>query len=84
MKLIHMSISYLLIALGALLLVSPFPGTLLLLFAGFSLLIGSSTVAAGHIRSQRSKSLKLNYAMSWVENRMGKRMSRTLRKTRLN
>ena len=84
MRLLLIIFSYMLIFLGAISLISPIPGAVLLMAVGLSLLICSSTVAASCIRFTRSKYLRLNKMMSWLEKRSGVRMGSILRQTRPN
>ena len=82
MQLLLIIISYILIFLGAISLISPIPGAVLLMAVGLSLLICTSTVAANCIRFTRGKYFRLNKVMSWLENRSGERMGSILRQTR--
>ncbi len=82
MQLLLIILSYVLIFLGAISLISPIPGAVLLMAVGLSLLICTSTVAASCIRFTRDKYFRLNKVMSWLENRFGERMGSILRQTR--
>jgi len=82
MKLLQIIISYILIIVGAISLISPIPGAALLMAVGLSLLICTSTVAASCIRLTRGKYVRLNQTMAWLENRAGERMGPILRRTR--
>ena len=82
MRLILIVISYILIFLGAISLISPIPGSVLLLAVGLSILICTSKKAARCIRYMRTKSNKFNKLMSWIESHTGERMGAILQQTR--
>lgn len=61
---------------------TPFPGGTLLIAAGCALLICTSETAATKIKNIRSHKKWVNGPMTWLENKMGERMSGPMRRTR--
>ena len=61
---------------------TPIPGGTLAMTVGVGLIICASERATGFIRKSREKFLRLNKVMTWMENKMGLRLSGPLRRTR--
>ena len=71
--------------LGVILIVSfflPFPGGLLRVAIGLSLLVCSSLIFALFVQGRRRQFKRFNQAMTWIEDKLGERMTKGLRVTR--
>ena len=71
--------------LGVILIVSffiPLPGGLLRVAIGGSLLVCSSLVFALFVQGRRRRSKWFNQAMTWVEEKLGERLTKNLQVTR--
>jgi len=71
-----------LLLLGLISMVTPIPGGTLAITVGAGLIICSSETAANKIKVWRSKHTRFNRPVTWIENKMGERLSRPLRLTR--
>ena len=67
---------------GLISMVTPIPGGTLLITVGGGMVVCSSERAANYIRRCRAKYVRLNKTMTWLENKMGEKMSAPLRGTR--
>ena len=72
----------LLLFVGLLSMVTPIPGSTLLITVGVGMIICSSITVAVYIQFSRIKFDRINRGMSWLENKMGDRLSAPLRRTR--
>ncbi len=67
---------------GLISMVTPIPGGTLAITLGVGMIICASERAAAFIKKGREKYLRLNQVMTWMENKMGLRLSSPLRRTR--
>ena len=82
MKPFLLILAYVLLALGLVSMFSPLPGATLLIAAGCALLICTSERAANFIRKTRGKYTWINGFMTWIENKLGEKLSGPMRMTR--
>jgi len=61
---------------------TPIPGGTLMITVGVGMIICSSIAAARYIQGRRIKFDRFNRGMSWLENKMGDRLSAPLKRTR--
>lgn len=71
-----------LLVVGLISMVTPIPGGTLAITLGVGMIICASERAAAFIKKGREKYLRLNQVMTWMENKMGLRLSSPLRRTR--
>lgn len=67
---------------GSISMVTPIPGGTLAITVGVGMIICASERAAAFIKKGREKYLRLNQVMTWMEDKMGLRLSSPLRRTR--
>ncbi len=82
MKLILTVIALILLFFGLISMFTPFPGGTLLIAGGCALLICTSERAANMIKTTRTNKRWVNGPMTWMENKMGERLSGPMRRTR--
>lgn len=82
MKFIITVLASLIILIGFVSMFTPMPGGTLLIVAGCTLLICSSERAANKVRSLRETIPIFNKGLTWVEDKMGARISGPMRATR--
>ena len=82
MKILAILAGSLLLLFGLISMVTPIPGGTLAIAAGAGLIICSSDTAAKKIKELRIKHTRLNKMVSWVEDKIGEKLSRPLRLTR--
>ena len=82
MRIVILVTGSILLLLGLVSMVTPIPGGTLLITVGVGMVICSSTTAARYIQVCRIKFDRFNRGMSWLENKMGDRLSAPLRRTR--
>jgi len=82
MKVIILVAGVILILLGVVSMVTPLPGSTLFIAAGSSLVICTSKRAERLIMRTRIRFPRFNSSLSWLENRMGERLSGPLHRTR--
>lgn len=70
------------VILGAVSMVTPIPGGTLLIAIGAGMVICSSHKAAAFVKVCREKFRRFNQLVTWLEDRIGKRLSEPLRRTR--
>lgn len=71
-----------LLLLGLMSMLTPIPGGTLAIATGAGLVICASQTAADMLKNYRIKYSRLNGVITWLENKMGQRLSRPLRLTR--
>ncbi len=71
-----------LILIGVISMVTPIPGSTFFIATGSGLLICTSERAANWIRNARTNNVRLNKSVTWMENKMGDRLSGPMRRTR--
>ncbi|MEP5762302.1 MAG: hypothetical protein ABJ327_23905 [Litoreibacter sp.] len=82
MKFILIGIAIIVLLIGSVSMFTPFPGGTLLIAGGCTLLICTSERAALKIKNTRRNKSWVNAPMTWVENKMGARLSGPMRRTR--
>ena len=82
MKLILTGIAVVLLLVGLVSMFTPMPGGTLLIAGGCALLICTSEKAAHKIQATRSDKKWVNGPMTWIENKLGARLSGPMRRTR--
>ena len=82
MRIVMLVTGSLLLFLGVVSMVSPIPGGTLLITVGGGMIICSSTAAANFVQVCRVKYKRVNKVMTWLEDKMGEKMSAPLRRTR--
>ena len=82
MRILAIILSSMVIVIGCLYWMTPFPGGTAVIALGIAMLICSSDAAANRILEWRREYGRLNWAMSWVENVSPSRLADTLRRTR--
>ena len=82
MKFILSGLAIILLVLGLISMFSPIPGATLFLAAGFAILICSSERAARYIKAARTAKAWINKPMTWLEEKIGERLSGPMRLTR--
>jgi len=73
-----------LLVLGLISMFSPIPGGTLFIAAGCALLICTNERAAHYIQKVRTNKTWVNKIMTWLEDKMGERLSAPMRRTRPN
>lgn len=73
-----------LLVLGMISLVTPLPGSSLFIATGGGLMVRASKTVERFIRNCRIRLPRFNRGITWVEDRMGERISAGLRRTRPN
>ena len=82
MRIVILTTGTVLLVLGLISMVTPIPGGTLLITVGVGMVICSSDTATRYIRNCRTKYARLDKSMSWLENKMGERLSAPLKRTR--
>ncbi len=82
MRITLMILGSILILLGLISMVTPIPGSTFFIATGSGLLICTSERAANWIRNARTKNVRFNNAVTWMENKMGDRLGGPIRRTR--
>lgn len=82
MRILAMITGSFLLLLGMISLVTPLPGSSLFIATGGGLMIRASKTFKRFICNCRVRFPRFNASMTWLENRIGDRMSATLRHTR--
>ena len=82
MRIVILVMGSFLLLLGLISMVSPIPGGTLLITVGGGMIICSSVTAANYMRRCRVKFNRFNNVISWLENKMGEKLSGPLRRTR--
>jgi len=82
MRIVVLVIGTILLVIGLVSMVTPIPGGTLLITVGGGMVICSSNTAAKYIQTCRSKFNRFDRGMTWLENKMGERLSSPLRRTR--
>lgn len=82
MKILILIFGSILLFVGLISMVTPIPGGTLAIAVGGGMVICTSEAAARYVRSRRARFQRFNKAMTWIENRMGERLSAPLRSTR--
>jgi len=82
MKLLTTTLAYIILLIGFVSMFTPIPGGTLLIVAGCTLLICSNARAAAKVKSLRTTKPMLNKTLTWVEDKMGERVSGPMRSTR--
>jgi hypothetical protein len=82
MKNLTTALAYLIILIGLVSMFTPMPGATLLIAAGCTLLICSNARAAAKVKSLRTTKPMFNKSLTWVEDKMGERVSGPMRSTR--
>ena len=84
MRIIVLVAGSILLLFGMISMVTPIPGGTLLITVGAGMIICSSETAARYIQACRTKSNRVDKIISWLENKIGERLSAPLRRTRPN
>lgn len=71
-----------LLFVGTLSMLTPIPGGTLAIVVGAGLIICASTRAANFVKKYRTKFGRFNRIVTWLENKMGEKLSQPLRRTR--
>lgn len=71
-----------LLLVGLLSMVTPIPGGVLAITVGAGMILCASPAATAYLKACRIKYARLNKYVSWIENKMGERLSKALRQTR--
>lgn len=82
MRFITFLAGIILFLLGLVFMITPFIGSSLAMVVGLGLIIYSSDRAAKMIRDARLKYIHINRFLSWLEDKMGEKLSKVLRRTR--
>jgi len=82
MRYIVLSVGALLLLIGLVSMVTPIPGGTLLIATGGGMIICASETAARWVQACRRRFNRFNSVMTWIENKMGERISAPLRRTR--
>lgn len=82
MRLIFLTLAIIMLLAGLISMVTPLPGGTLLIAGGCALLICTSKRAARWIKVIRANKVWVNKPMTWMENKMGARLSGPMRLTR--
>lgn len=82
MRLIMMLSGSLLMIVGLLSMVTPIPGGTLIIAIGAGLILCSSPTAIRCAKKWRTDYRRFNNVVTWIENRIGERLSKALRQTR--
>jgi hypothetical protein len=82
LKIVAVILSSLIILIGCLYWMTPFPGGTAVIALGVAMLIYSSDTAARRLLEWRRDYARLNWAMSWIEDISPVRLADTLRRTR--
>jgi len=84
MRIIILITGTLLLIFGLISMVTPIPGGTFLITVGAGMIICSSETAARYLQACRSKYNRFDSAITWLENKIGERLSGPLRRTRPN
>jgi len=71
-----------LLTLGLVSMLTPIPGGVLVIALGAGMIICASPTATNFIKAYRAKNRRFNQILTWLENKIGERLSRPLRMTR--
>ena len=82
MRSIILVFGFVLTALGLVLILTPMPGTTLMVTLGPGMIICSSKRVENFVRERRLHTPRLNSWMTWIEDRVGQKLSAPLRQTR--
>lgn len=82
MRIVLLIVGAMLLLLGLISMVTPIPGGTLLITFGAGMIICSSATAANYVRVCRVKFSRFNKGMTWLEDKMGEKLSAPLRRTR--
>ena len=82
MRIIVLVAGSILLVFGLISMVTPIPGGTLLITVGAGMIICSSETAARYIQACRSKFDRVDKIITWLENKIGERLSAPLRRTR--
>lgn len=82
MRVIILIAGSILLLLGVISMVTPIPGGTLAIAVGGGMIICTSETAKRYIRICRTRYQRFNSIMTWLENRLGERLSAPLRTTR--
>ena len=73
---------FILITIGAISMITPIPGSTFLIATGSGLVICTSKRAERWIKKMRGTHVRFNNTLTWLENKMGEKLSAPLRSTR--
>ena len=73
---------FFLIAIGAVSMLTPIPGSTFFIATGSGLIICASERVAHWIKNMRGRHTNFNNTLTWLENKMGEKLSAPLRQTR--
>lgn len=82
MRYIVLGVGALLLLLGLVSMVTPIPGGTLLIATGGGLVICTSETASRRVQACRRRFGRFNSVITWIENKIGERISAPLRRTR--
>jgi len=82
MRTVILILGILLLLLGLTSMVTPIPGGTIMIATSLGMIICSSKRAELFLRQNRANRAWLNAALSWIENKLGERLSAPLRRTR--
>ena len=82
MRILVLITGTILLLFGLISMVTPIPGGTLLIALGAGMIICSSETAAKTIQSWRGKFNRLDKTITWLEDKIGERLSAPLRRTR--
>ncbi|MGI9205397.1 MAG: hypothetical protein ACR2Q3_15380 [Woeseiaceae bacterium] len=82
MRIVLLVIGSALLLVGLISMVTPIPGSTFLIATGTGLLICTSKRVTSWIRQTRTGSTRFNRSVTWIENKMGDKLSGPLRQTR--
>ncbi len=82
MKIGLITLASAMLILGILSMLTPLPGGTLLIAGGCALLICTSETAAKKIKHVRREKAWVNRPMTWMEGKLGRRLSGPMRRTR--
>ncbi|MEP1612716.1 MAG: hypothetical protein ABJL72_12460 [Roseobacter sp.] len=82
MKHLTTALAYFIILIGLVSMFTPMPGGTLLIVAGCTLLICSNARVASKVKSLRTRKPTINKWLTWIEDKVGERMSGPMRSTR--
>ena len=71
-----------LLTLGLVSMLTPIPGGVLVIALGAGMIICASPTATNFIKAYRAKNRRFNQLLTWLENKIGERLSGPLRMTR--
>ena len=71
-----------LLTLGLVSMLTPIPGGVLVIALGAGMIICASPTATNFIKAYRAKNRRFNQILTWLENKIGERLSGPLRMTR--